>query len=124
MAAVGIGPSKVALDTDHPAASELIITTALHAAQPAADIVIGPIEERTIERPVNELPVYPQATDVAANVAAGPVEVVDRRRWRRWRRWPLNGRTLRSAALAVVRPRANMPMEATIRRFMSASRSR
>ena len=74
MAGLGVGPSIVALDANHPAASELIIATGLHAAQPAVDVVIAGLGQRSI----NKLLPCPQTADVAADVAAGPGPYLDR----------------------------------------------
>src|SRR5262245_22793789 len=91
MTALGAGPSVVALDADYPATSELIIATGLDAGQPAVDVVIAGPEERTNRGNVNQFPSRPQATQMAADVAAGPWRD-EYSRGRRSRRRPVNRR--------------------------------
>src|SRR5262249_51527205 len=69
---LGVGPAIIALNAEHPTARELIIAAALHAADPAVGVVTAEGSDR-IRRRQGPILARPQATDVTADIAAGPV---------------------------------------------------
>src|SRR5215211_8712078 len=77
---VDVGPIIVALDTDHPAPGELIIAADLPAAGRATGIPAERTPTEYSEVWCVEFLLDPDAADVAADVAAGPAEDIDRRR--------------------------------------------
>jgi hypothetical protein len=76
---VDVCPIIVALDADNEAASELIIAADLPASNETTRV---PAERSPCENETGRVEVLldPDAADVAANVAAGPAEDIDRRR--------------------------------------------
>jgi hypothetical protein len=87
MTAAGVSPGIIAGNADYPPARELIIAAGLDAAEETIRAVASVrLSEEGRKRRIANFPFFacPHAADMAAKVAAGPTEIIDRRR-RRWR---------------------------------------
>src|SRR5262245_46993379 len=95
MAALGVGPSIVALDADDQAARQLIGATGLHATNPAFRVMTAERLAKMIAAGRPDGPVLtggPESAHMAASVAATPAPNRNGRRRRLAHRNPSVGR--------------------------------